>query len=83
MIKKTCIEQIKSVLGKKKTFIPKDTIQTAVCNVADFSSDHVGRQLRLWSSTKQNKKPLLECKLLPMKNKSGEYSHYRLRANSK
>jgi hypothetical protein len=75
---KTCIQNILSVLGKKSAFVPKDTIQIAVCNVSNIASDTVSRTLRMWSRDNKKMDSLIEKTKIQGKN-GRYYTHYRLR----
>jgi len=79
MINKTCIQNILSVLGKKKRFTPGGIIETAVSNVSTFKPSSVGRTLRDWSEDSEAMDSLLEKHYFTNPTGGRDCVEYRLR----
>ena len=54
MINKTCIQEIRIFLRRKKNFIPGGIIEISVSNVSRFKPGTVNRELRNWSEDKDS-----------------------------
>lgn len=77
MVKKSCIEEIKALLKKKKTFTSGGIIEKAVSNVSTFKAGTVNRELRAWSEGEDS---LLEKSYFPNpEGKSRDCVQYRVR----